>query len=101
MSQDLLARIFVASPKDRVSIGEIMKHEWFLHNLPTELQNNNAKAGKDDGKNSQNKEQIEAIIDEARKNLQPDTDLSVDDIDDMDMDDLVGSGEIGSGDYGM
>jgi len=35
--QDLLARIFVANPVDRISLTQIKQHPWFLKNLPIEL----------------------------------------------------------------
>jgi serine/threonine-protein kinase SRK2 len=35
--QDLLARIFVANPAERISLADVKRHPWFLHNLPVEL----------------------------------------------------------------
>jgi serine/threonine-protein kinase SRK2 len=35
--QDLLARIFVAAPAQRITLPEIKRHPWFLKNLPVEL----------------------------------------------------------------
>ncbi|WIA17833.1 hypothetical protein OEZ85_009339 [Tetradesmus obliquus] len=37
--QDLLARIFVAAPAQRITLPEIKRHPWFLKNLPVELAN--------------------------------------------------------------
>ena len=34
---DLLSRIFLTNPQDRISIADIRKHPWFLLNLPAEL----------------------------------------------------------------
>jgi serine/threonine-protein kinase SRK2 len=34
---DLLARIFVASPQQRITIPQIRAHPWFRINLPAEL----------------------------------------------------------------
>lgn len=34
---DLLVRIFVADPTQRLTIGQIRQHPWFLQNLPREL----------------------------------------------------------------
>ncbi len=34
---DLLSRIFVANPVQRITIEDIKKHAWFLRNLPAEL----------------------------------------------------------------
>ncbi|KAH9663437.1 protein kinase domain-containing protein [Citrus sinensis] len=35
--RDLISRIFVADPAARITIPEIMKHQWFLKNLPADL----------------------------------------------------------------
>eukprot|EP00878_Enallax_costatus_P037341 GHUV01042166.1.p2 GENE.GHUV01042166.1~~GHUV01042166.1.p2 ORF type:complete len:151 (+),score=51.13 GHUV01042166.1:321-773(+) len=37
--QDLLARIFVANPQQRITLTDIKRHPWFLKNLPVELAN--------------------------------------------------------------
>ena len=37
--QDLLARVFVANPMQRISLEGIQQHPWFLKNLPAELAN--------------------------------------------------------------
>lgn len=37
--QDLISRIFVASPAHRITIADIRRHPWFLRNLPAELAN--------------------------------------------------------------
>ncbi|GIL66701.1 hypothetical protein Vafri_20188 [Volvox africanus] len=37
--QDLISRIFVANPTQRITISEIRRHPWFLKNLPAELAN--------------------------------------------------------------
>ena len=34
---DLISRIFVANPAQRISIAQIKQHAWFLRNLPEEL----------------------------------------------------------------
>ena len=34
---DLISRIFVANPAQRIKIKEIQQHPWFLKNLPEEL----------------------------------------------------------------
>lgn len=34
---DLIARIFVANPAQRIPIKQIKLHPWFLKNLPDEL----------------------------------------------------------------
>jgi serine/threonine-protein kinase SRK2 len=35
--QDLLSRIFVADPAQRICISQICQHSWFLKNLPSDL----------------------------------------------------------------
>lgn len=35
---DLLARIFVVDPTQRITLAQIMQHPWVLSNLPPELQ---------------------------------------------------------------
>lgn len=34
---DLIGRIFVANPAQRIAIADIRRHPWFLKNLPAEL----------------------------------------------------------------
>lgn len=34
---DLLAKIFVKDPRERITIQQIKKHPWYLHRLPAEL----------------------------------------------------------------
>ena len=34
---ELISRIFVANPAQRMSIAQIKQHPWFLRNLPEEL----------------------------------------------------------------
>jgi serine/threonine-protein kinase SRK2 len=34
---DLISRIFMANPGQRIKISEIKSHPWFLKNLPEEL----------------------------------------------------------------
>ena len=35
--QDLITRIFIANPVQRITIHDIRRHAWFLRNLPAEL----------------------------------------------------------------
>ena len=35
--KNLLSRIFVKDPVQRITIAEIKRHEWYLHRLPYEL----------------------------------------------------------------
>lgn len=37
--QDLISRIFIANPQQRITILDIRRHAWFLRNLPAELAN--------------------------------------------------------------
>jgi serine/threonine protein kinase len=38
--KDLLAKIFVKDPSERIDIAGIKAHEWYLHRLPYELTEN-------------------------------------------------------------
>lgn len=38
--KDLLAKIFVKDPAERIDIAGIKAHEWYLHRLPLELCDN-------------------------------------------------------------
>ena len=38
--KDLLAKIFVKDPAERIDIAGIKQHEWYLHRLPFELSEN-------------------------------------------------------------
>lgn len=35
--KDLISRIFVKDPKQRITVAQIKEHEWYLHRLPYEL----------------------------------------------------------------
>mmetsp|Transcript_20871 Transcript_20871/g.66093 ORF Transcript_20871/g.66093 Transcript_20871/m.66093 type:complete len:340 (-) Transcript_20871:17-1036(-) len=100
--KDLISKIFVASPKDRIPISEIREHKWFKHNLPAELANSDAPT---DGAGAlQSIDEINRLMDEAKVVVDaPPAQSDVDDIvGDIDLDvDLHGSGELGSGDYGV
>mmetsp|Transcript_13193 Transcript_13193/g.34157 ORF Transcript_13193/g.34157 Transcript_13193/m.34157 type:complete len:353 (-) Transcript_13193:153-1211(-) len=60
---DLLVRIFVADPTQRLTIGQIRQHPWFLQNLPRELLGNFATAG---AVPMQSEEETRAIIQAAQ-----------------------------------
>ncbi|KAJ0961590.1 hypothetical protein J5N97_001087 [Dioscorea zingiberensis] len=64
----LLSQIFVADPKERITIPEIRKHPWFLKNLSkvlieAEKTNNENQEG---GESSQSVEEVMNIIQEAK-----------------------------------
>eukprot|EP01023_Acetabularia_acetabulum_P039816 TRINITY_DN383_c0_g1_i1.p1 TRINITY_DN383_c0_g1~~TRINITY_DN383_c0_g1_i1.p1 ORF type:complete len:336 (-),score=47.62 TRINITY_DN383_c0_g1_i1:352-1359(-) len=62
---DLISRIFVANPQQRINVKIIKKHPWYVRNLPLELQ-----TGYKDmqmyPKASQDREQILEILGQAR-----------------------------------
>ncbi|QDZ24611.1 serine/threonine protein kinase [Chloropicon primus] len=97
----LLTRIFVLCDK-RITIDEIMKHPWFLVNLPLELQaqmnQNAATSAPEEGLNElgQSVEDIKACIKEAMQG--PKYDFIMDDDDIEMMNDEYGSGEYMMGD---
>ncbi|XP_047310278.1 serine/threonine-protein kinase SRK2I-like isoform X2 [Impatiens glandulifera] len=96
----LISRIFVADPKQRISIAEIKNHEWFLMNLPADLMDENmtSREYQEPDQPMQSPETIMQIITEATVpppglyNLDTDEDM-----DDMDSDpelDIDSSGEV-------
>ncbi|KAF3970793.1 hypothetical protein CMV_005543 [Castanea mollissima] len=102
----LLSRIFVANPEKRITIPEIKKHPWLLKNMPVEFMDENEGDWQNDKENdsSQSIEEIQSIIQEARKLAEgPKFDgsfiggsleLDLDDLDaDYDMDDIETSGD--------
>ncbi|XP_047321625.1 serine/threonine-protein kinase SRK2I-like [Impatiens glandulifera] len=98
----LISRIFVHDPKQRMSITEIMKHEWFVRNLPNELikENMMSREYQEPDQPMQSVESIMQIIAEATVPLPPPfrNDDDGDDLDeDMETDsefDIDSSGEI-------
>lgn len=63
----LLSQIFVADPKKRITVAGIRSHPWFLKNLPTELMDHGSHQSTDVNDPSQTIEEIEFIIQEAKK----------------------------------
>lgn len=63
---DLMARIFVANPAQRISIGMIQCHPWFLKNLPQELLDGGAATVHAAPPIVQSVEDIKRIMEEAR-----------------------------------
>jgi len=99
--QDLLAKIFVTNPSQRITIQGIKQHPWFLTALPHELAVNTYESY--GGANPQTEEQIRAILQEAKAapQAQPQPGLEVDGYDDDEMMSDLGSGQYGSGDWGV
>lgn len=64
---DLMSRIFVANPTQRVTIAQIKEHPWFLRNLPPELRDDGAAVAAGLAPPWQSVEDIKAIVEEARK----------------------------------
>ncbi|EPS63820.1 hypothetical protein M569_10961, partial [Genlisea aurea] len=60
----LISRIFVADPSQRITIGEIMRHEWFLKNLPIDMMSDELEEAEQEGV-LQSDEEIMHIISEA------------------------------------
>lgn len=99
--QDLLAKIFVAQPKQRITIEGIRQHPWFLTALPRELSVDNQH--QDTQPPRQSEEEIRRILEEAKKVPAEGMDAEGygDDLDydDVDMDSVGGSGQYGSQDF--
>ena len=67
---DLIARIFVAQPAQRISIEQIKGHPWFLKNLPEELKDGGAALKDSTPGVSQTVEDIRVIVGDARSKAQ-------------------------------
>ncbi|OIT07382.1 PREDICTED: serine/threonine-protein kinase SAPK1-like isoform X1 [Nicotiana attenuata] len=68
--EHLLSRIFVTDPEKRITIPEIKKHPWFLKNLPVEFMEEGRHECIDVNNPSQSMEEVLAVIEEARIDLQ-------------------------------
>ncbi|PKA49527.1 Serine/threonine-protein kinase SAPK2 [Apostasia shenzhenica] len=101
----LLSRIFVADPEQRITIAEIKKHPWFMKNLPLELTDAFQERFDREGAElpSQSVEEIDSIIEEAKKPVEGPKighviggSLDLSDVDaDLDLDDIDASGDSG------
>jgi len=67
---DLMAKIFVANPSQRIAIEHIKKHPWFLRNLPPELRDDGAAAANAVPAPPQSVEEIKKLVEEARTKTQ-------------------------------
>lgn len=67
---DLISRIFVANPHQRISIGQIQQHPWFLKNLPEELRDGGVAMKEAAEAPRQSVEQIRVIVQEGRTKAQ-------------------------------
>lgn len=63
--KDLLAKIFVKDPAERIDIAGIKQHEWYLHRLPFEL-SENYQGMERYPLCSQSVDEIKAILNQAR-----------------------------------
>ncbi|XP_073059860.1 serine/threonine-protein kinase SRK2I-like [Primulina eburnea] len=94
--QDLISRILVRDPAQRITMADIKKHAWFLKNLPVDLVDEKM-VGKQVEEPMQSLEVIMQIISEA-KTLTPGLSKPDDyDIEDLDSDpdfDVDSSGEV-------
>jgi len=63
---DLIARVFVGNPANRISIAGIQKHPWFLKNLPEELADGGEAARALMAPSPQSAEEIKRVVEEAR-----------------------------------
>lgn len=104
--REVISRIFVFDPAERITIPEILKNEWFLKNLPADLVNEKLTDNQfeEPDQPMQSMDTIMQIISEATvpaagsylDQFMPDNDTD-DDMDDMDSDyelDVDSSGEI-------
>lgn len=64
--KDLMHRIFVPDPHQRISIEDIMNHTWFLRNLPPDLQPSvQAQKSAEHAARIQSAAEIEGLLDQA------------------------------------
>ena len=64
---DLIARVFVGNPANRISIAGIQKHPWFLKNLPEELADGGEAARALMAPSPQSAEEVKRVVEEARR----------------------------------
>lgn len=64
---DLIARIFVGNPANRISIAGIQKHPWFLRNLPEELADGGEAARALMAPSPQSVDEVKRVVEEARQ----------------------------------
>ncbi|KIZ04694.1 Serine/threonine-protein kinase SAPK10, putative [Monoraphidium neglectum] len=65
--RQLLGRMLVRDPDDRITMGEIFRHPWFTANLPTEaVSMNDSYLADDDYSGVQSVEDIQALLSEAQ-----------------------------------
>lgn len=67
---DLISRIFVANPTQRIKIKEIQQHPWFLKNLPEELKDGGLAMRDAAPQCTQNIEDIRQMVHAARSKAQ-------------------------------
>ncbi|KAH0989199.1 hypothetical protein GBA52_000682 [Prunus armeniaca] len=96
----LLSHIFVADPKKRITIPEIKSHPWFVKNLPMEMMEGGSWQTHDVNNPSQSIEEVQSIIQEARKPVgvpnaarKPLIGSSSMELDDLDAEDIETSGD--------
>ncbi|XP_021808186.1 serine/threonine-protein kinase SAPK2-like isoform X2 [Prunus avium] len=96
----LLSHIFVADPEKRITIPEIKSHPWFLKNLPMEMMEGGSWQTHDVNNPSQSIEEVQSIIQEARKPVgvpnaarKPLIGSSSMELDDLDAEDIETSGD--------
>ena len=98
--RDLLSRIFVGQPQQRITVQGIKAHPWFLQALPNELALNSYEGY--GGPDKQSEEEVRRILQEAKTPAagqgRPGGAGDTYD-DDLDMDDYAGSGQFDSGEF--
>jgi serine/threonine-protein kinase SRK2 len=63
---DLVARVFVANPAQRITLAQLKQHPWFRKNLPPELADDGAGAAAARRPPPQSAEEIRALVAAAR-----------------------------------
>ncbi|KAL6184705.1 PREDICTED: serine/threonine-protein kinase SAPK2-like [Fragaria vesca subsp. vesca] len=65
----LFSKIFVANPEKRITIPEIKSHPWFVKNLPMEMMEGGSWESNEMNNPVQSVEEVQSIIQEARRPL--------------------------------
>jgi len=89
--KDLFSRIFIADPAKRITMDQIVQHDWFVQNLPVDLVPQTCVEVEDPFRQSD--EEINRLVEEAKIKIRVATELQMDE--DMDDDDDM----FGSVDY--
>lgn len=64
---DLVSRMLIPNPSDRIGVADILKHPWYLRNLSPELRSINRRMGSLVANNAQTEDEIQNVIQVAQE----------------------------------